>query len=302
LFKGVDTDQNWLEIHVLSEEPQQGVDASNSSNVIVKQHFWDCGASAPWNWDTDFANSCGGNPSNLFAPPGVFEIETTGVYYLLIKTGAGVMSDVIFDNLSLEVSDYEPIDGVSVTFNLDMGSVPTSPDGAYLAGGGTFGLPGDNPMTDDDEDDIWTITVVLDTNFATDYTFTNGACTNWDCKEDISGQDCAVGQWSDRHLETGVQNMVINACFAYCGDGFCSNAETNCSDEIDNDGDGDIDCDDSNCSNNPDCFGDFAGLMNPSFEDSLNGWSVANGGSSSPATISSGDAHTGDQYLILNVG
>ena len=301
LFKGVGCDQNWLEISILDYEPEQGVDVG-SADVIVKQHFWDCGATAPWDWDTDFANACGGNPSMIDAPPGVFQAPATGVYYLLIKTGAGVLSDVIFDNLSVDISDYVPQEGVSVTFNLDMSSVPTSEQGAYLAGGGTFGNPGDNPMSDEDGDDIWTITVQLDTNFATDYTFTNGICADWGCKEDISGQDCAVPPWNDRHLETGVQSMVINACFAFCGDGFCSNVETDCSDGIDNDGDGYTDCDDSNCANDLACLDDFAGLVNPSFEDSLDGWTVSNGGSSSNATIGSGDAHTGDQYLILNVG
>ena len=71
------------------------------------------------------------------APPGVFQASATGVYYLLIKSG-GVASDVMFDNLILGPSDYIPTEGVSVTFNLDMSSVPTSEQGAYLAGGGTF--------------------------------------------------------------------------------------------------------------------------------------------------------------------
>jgi|GEM_PF-204718 len=307
LFKGVGCDQNWLEISILDYEPQQGVDVG-SADVIVKQHFWDCGATAPWDWDTDFANACGGNPSMIGAPPGVFQAPATGIYYLLIKTGAGVLSDVMFDNLSVDISDYVPQEGVSVTFNLDMSSVPTSEQGAYLAGGGTFGNPGDNPMSDEDGDDIWTITVQLDTNFATDYTFTNGSCSDWGCKEDISGQDCAVPPYNDRHLETGVQSMVINACFAFCGDGFCSNVETDCSDGIDNDGDGYIDCDDSNCANDLACIDDFAGLVNPSFEEDTDengvpdGWVVENGSDSSPATVGSGDAHTGDQYLILNVG
>ena len=306
LFKGVGCDQNWLEISILSDEPQQGVDAG-SADVIVKQHFWDCGSSAPWDWDTDFANACGGNPSMIGAPPGVFQASATGVYYLLIKSG-GVASDVMFDNLILGPSDYIPTEGVSVTFNLDMSSVPTSEQGAYLAGGGTFGNPGDNPMSDEDGDDIWTITVQLDTNFATDYTFTNGVCSDWGCKEDLTGQDCAVPPWNDRHLETGEQSMVINACFGFCVDGFCGDVETDCSDGIDNDGDGEIDCDDSNCANDVACLNDFSGITNPGFEEDTDedgvpdGWFCENGSASSPATIGSGDAHTGEQYLVLNVG
>ena len=41
--------------------------------------------------------------------------------------------------------------------------------------------PGDNQMTDDDGDGIYSITVKarLDSH----YTFTNGACGDWSCKE-----------------------------------------------------------------------------------------------------------------------
>jgi beta-glucanase (GH16 family) len=43
------------------------------------------------------------------SPPGVFTVPETGVYYLLIKAG-GVVSDVMFDNLNLEVIDDDPPD------------------------------------------------------------------------------------------------------------------------------------------------------------------------------------------------
>ena len=36
-----------------------------------------------------------------------------------------------------------------------------SADGVYLAGGVHFGWPGDNPMSDEDGDGIWSITVSL---------------------------------------------------------------------------------------------------------------------------------------------
>lgn len=105
LFKGISCDQNWTEISILNSEPQAGVDVG-AGGIIVEQHFWHCGASAPWNWDTDFASSCGSNTFNPGAPPGVFSVPTSGVYYLLIKSG-GVFSDVMFDNLSLEIIDYD---------------------------------------------------------------------------------------------------------------------------------------------------------------------------------------------------
>ena len=106
LFKGIGCDQNWMEISILDYEPQPGVDIG-TNDIIVDQHFWHCGASAPWNWDTDFAHSCGSNAYMPASPPGVFTVPATGVYYLLIKSG-GVVSDIMFDNLNIEVIDDDP--------------------------------------------------------------------------------------------------------------------------------------------------------------------------------------------------
>jgi len=106
LFKGIGCDQNWMEISILDYEPQQGVDIG-TDNMIVEQHFWHCEASASWNWDTNFSNSCGSNAYMPGSPPGVFMVPVTGVYYLLIKSG-GVVSDVMFDDLNLEIIDDGP--------------------------------------------------------------------------------------------------------------------------------------------------------------------------------------------------
>jgi len=80
---------------------------------------------------------------------------------------------------------------VSVTFNLNMANETVSPDGPHLAGGADFGIPGDNPMSDPDGDNVWTITVDVAVGYTGYYTFTNGACPDWGCKENIAGQDCA---------------------------------------------------------------------------------------------------------------
>jgi len=110
---------------------------------------------------------------------------------------------------------------VKVTFNLDMSGVKDV-DIPCVAGGDTFGMPGDNPMSDPDGDDIWTITVELAPGLTTYFTFTDGACTDWSCKEDIAGQECAQERhYYDRYLVVDVADMVVNACFGECGDGFC---------------------------------------------------------------------------------
>jgi hypothetical protein len=110
-----------------------------------------------------------------------------------------------------------------VTWNVNMQNEEVSPDGVFLAGGVDFGSPGDNPMTDEDGDGVYSITLELATPYNGNYTFTNGACGDWSCKEDISGQDCADGTWNDRLLSNITEDHVVNTCFAECStDGSCS--------------------------------------------------------------------------------
>ncbi len=112
---------------------------------------------------------------------------------------------------------------VSVTFNLNMSSVTVDPAGPHLAGGLDFGVPGDFPMSDDDGDNIWTITVDVAVGYTGYYTFTNGACPDWGCKENIAGQDCAHPEnYNDRQLENITEDTVISTCFGQCTtDGSC---------------------------------------------------------------------------------
>lgn len=115
-----------------------------------------------------------------------------------------------------------PPDSVDVTFSVNAALVTTDPAGLFLAGGGTFGNPGDNPMADPDGDDVWEITVRLPKGASTDYTFTNGNCPNWGCKEDIAGLPCAVAPWNDRNFPGAWSDTTILACFGACeSDGTC---------------------------------------------------------------------------------
>ena len=104
-----------------------------------------------------------------------------------------------------------------VTFNLNMTFEAVSPEGVYVAGGGYFGVPGDNPMTDDDGDGIWSVSIEVPNGFTGYYTFTNGACQDWSCKEDISGLECAnPNNWNDRVLVDVTSSMEVNTCFGQC--------------------------------------------------------------------------------------
>ena len=110
---------------------------------------------------------------------------------------------------------------VDVTFNVNMSNEDVSADGVFLAGGADFGFPGDNPMTDAGNG-IWTITKQVIAPYTGNYTFLNGNCGDWSCKEDISGQDCADGPYSDRLLSNITDNHVVNTCFGECTtDGSC---------------------------------------------------------------------------------
>jgi len=110
-----------------------------------------------------------------------------------------------------------------ITWEVNMANEEVSPDGVYLAGGDYFGLPGDNPMSDDDGDGIWTITMAMPIGYTGAYTFTNGACGDWSCKENIVGQSCAFGQWSDRELPEVTGDATYSTCFSQCStDGTCA--------------------------------------------------------------------------------
>jgi len=133
--------------------------------------------------------------------------------------------DVYLDNLYFynDGSGTEvEVTYVDVTFNVNMANEDVSADGVFLAGGADFGFPGDNPMSDDDEDGIWTITKQVIAPYTGNYTFLNGNCGDWSCTEDISGQDCADGQYNDRLLSNITENHVVNTCFGECTtDGSC---------------------------------------------------------------------------------
>ena len=110
-----------------------------------------------------------------------------------------------------------------LTFNLNMTIEIVSAEGVYLTGGAAFGVPGDNTMSDEDGDGIYSLTLQVDSGFASDYTFTNGACADYSCKESIAGQACAVPPFNDRRLDPMSGPLTINTCFGQCtDDGSCS--------------------------------------------------------------------------------
>ncbi len=108
-------------------------------------------------------------------------------------------------------------ESITITINLGEGGISPSDDGFFIAGGGNFGNPGDFPLTDDDGDGVHTISFERPIGFESYYTFTNGNCPDYSCKENIAGQDCAnPDNFNDRFMGPFNEDTVINTCFAQC--------------------------------------------------------------------------------------
>jgi hypothetical protein len=220
-FQNIQGTETWL-------EAWQGVE-SDQCGAPVAPH--DGSNAATWDYNTGTgtvtlngvgaylgipkANNAGELP-NVDVPETItYDATLSGnTMTLVIEAGTGV-----FWTFKLIKEEQT----VTLTFNLDMSGVETSTEGVFVGGGGTFGNPGDNPMSDDDGDDIWTLSFEFPANLSTDYTFLNGNCSDWSCKEDIAGQECAVDPYNDRHIDLGTDDVTVNACFAVCGDGTCNN-------------------------------------------------------------------------------
>jgi len=137
------------------------------------------------------------------------------------------------DATSDDGSCLYPDDFVPVTFMLNMEMETVDPTGVYVAGGASFGIPGQNELKDDGVapdvaagDNVYSGTFpykVLKNSGDQDYTFSNGDDTGWSQKENIAGQDCAVDPWNDRRMVVGETPIEITTCFGQCStDGSCA--------------------------------------------------------------------------------
>lgn len=114
-------------------------------------------------------------------------------------------------------SCYACGEAVNITVELGTAHITVDPSGVFIAGGGNFGNPGDFPLLDPDGDQVYSQTFERPVNFESFFTFTNGACPDYSCKEDIAGQDCAnPNNFNDRHMGPITQDTTIATCFALC--------------------------------------------------------------------------------------
>jgi hypothetical protein len=112
---------------------------------------------------------------------------------------------------------------LTITFKLTLLNLQVSDEGLYLAGG-TFGEPGTTLMLDDGmgadysaHDGIYTVSVKVPANTHQYYTFTNGACKGYECRENILEKPCAFGTFGDRYVQdVGTEDFTVEACWGHC--------------------------------------------------------------------------------------
>ena len=107
----------------------------------------------------------------------------------------------------------------TVTFNVhtDLIAGNVSADGIYI-GGGFVGGNDALLLDDSDGDGIWSGSMSLPAAGG-HFTILNGNCSDWSCKEDISGQACAdPGNYNDRNNLLGgfTQDTTLNLQFGSC--------------------------------------------------------------------------------------
>jgi len=133
---------------------------------------------------------------------------------LLLVSGDVVIPEFCFN------SCYDCGEEVSITFRLGFDAVEPSTDGVWLAGGGNFEIPGGRyQMFDNDGDGIYEITVPRARGFSSFYTFTNGNCPDYSCKENLEGLPCGnPDNFNDRFLPPVEADVEIGTCFGTCAE------------------------------------------------------------------------------------
>ena len=145
--------------------------------------------------------------------------KTTGIY---TNRFAAFTGDTILPGVAWESCDAKA-GQVYLTMQVNMSYQAVDSTGVFLAGGGNFGTPGDNEMHPIG-DSIYSITVAKDTGFTSFFTFTNGACPSWGCKENLAGKPCGdPNNYNDRSTGSPLYgDFHLKTCFGECTtDGTC---------------------------------------------------------------------------------
>lgn len=140
------------------------------------------------------------------------DISGQFVNRLLLVSGDRDLPEFCFN------SCYDCGQEVKITFRIGMGEVDPSPDGVWLAGGGNFDVPGGKyKMNDADGDEVYEITVPRAVGFSSHYTFTNGNCPDYSCKENLAGLECGdPNNFNDRFHPETQSDVITETCFGLC--------------------------------------------------------------------------------------
>ena len=113
---------------------------------------------------------------------------------------------VVLDNLYFGGTAPTPVAQVNVTFQVNMDGVDTT-NGVSVMGGYIFGQTG-IAMSDDDGDNIWTVTTQLVKNTNVMFKYRNTTALTWDNIEFIEG-DCVFGEWNDRQVAVAETDITL---------------------------------------------------------------------------------------------
>lgn len=108
------------------------------------------------------------------------------------------------------------------TWQVNMANVTVDTTGVFVAGGSGMGVPGDHPMALIPGTTRYTKTLRKPIGWKSDFTFLNGNCPSWGCKENLAGKPCAVAPWNDRTMDSLNSDFHLRTCFGECTtDGSC---------------------------------------------------------------------------------
>ena len=186
---------------------------TTSTNPVNANKLFSGNGSLNWRWSSTAHVATLYRAGSSSAPSSLNKIKSERVNTQFVYTTGGGGSS----------------DSATITFQVNTANIIAAggtidPAGIHVAGGSGFGVPGDYPATDADGDGIWTVTVTRAKGFSSHYTFLNGNCPGWGCKEDLAGLPCSdPGNFNDRFLPGVYSDTTILACYGTCdSDGSCT--------------------------------------------------------------------------------
>jgi Secretion system C-terminal sorting domain/Carbohydrate-binding module 48 (Isoamylase N-terminal domain) len=106
---------------------------------------------------------------------------------------------------------------VKMTFRLGMNGVAPSADGVWIAGGGNFDVPGGRYKMKPLANNVFELVVPRKRGFKSFFVFTNGACPDYSCKEQLMGLPCSVPtNFNDRFIPDVTKDTIYATCFGTC--------------------------------------------------------------------------------------